>query len=135
MTIFGQCPAKNITKFIGTPPYSPLSVIRSTFVLNSSVSVEDVSRYFSLLISADVWYRTNTPWDWLLFLSLPQRTEVFLPVWFMSDLLVRVSTLKPLKATRVEHFVFQKHDNYNVRKWTQYVNDKDGLKFLVNYRR
>ena len=57
MTIFGQCPAKIITKYIGTPPYGHLSVIRSTFLLNSSVSVEDVSRYFSLLISADVWYR------------------------------------------------------------------------------
>ena len=59
LTIFGQCPAKIITKYIGTPPYGHLSVIRSTFVLNSSVSVEDVSRYFSLLISADVWYRTK----------------------------------------------------------------------------
>ena len=59
LTIFVQCPAKIITKYIGTPPYGHLSVIRSTFVLNSSVSVEDVSRYFSLLISADVWYRTK----------------------------------------------------------------------------
>ena len=59
LTIFGQCPAKIITKYIGTPPYGHLSVIRSTFVLNSSVSVEDVSRYFSLLISAEVWYRTK----------------------------------------------------------------------------